>query len=89
MMKLVYMGVDYNSIFNKVTEDMMTYNLIPGKEYDIKEELDRMWIVDAYLPDMFGLHRTSRIIDKGLVNLFFKPLTEIRDNKLNEILKCT
>ena len=78
--KLAYIGP-----FNDGTgldDHVKTYNLTPGKEYSLRNEWGAVWVV----MDHQGSDISERPIDMSVVNLYFKPLSQLRDDKLNEIL---
>jgi hypothetical protein len=54
------------------------YNLIPYKEYEIY----------CHQPNWFikNTQSNTMVIDKNHIEMYFKPLSEIRNNKINRIL---
>jgi hypothetical protein len=76
---LVYIGITDRNLegFMSGNGIMSSYDLTPGKEYDIIEDSGLVWVVDN--------KGHERAINGHLVPLYFKQLSELRDNKLTEL----
>lgn len=63
--------------------EMSEYNLEPGKVYSIHSLGQMRWIDTK--PDTVNSPMSE--ITKQLISCFFKTVSELRDDKINEILK--
>ena len=79
--KLVYIGADSAIVNNAKSQ----YNLTFGKEYNIMEEIDTHGSAWFWINDDTNLG-WGQPISKMLVDIHFKPLCEIRDDKLKTLL---
>ena len=80
--RLVYMGLleRQSSNFVSANNVISSYRLVKGKQYDV-------WIDGGlyYIVENYGRGEPLNI-SLQLLNLYFKPLSEIRNNKIDEIL---
>jgi len=80
--KLVYMGLlkRQSSNFMAANSMISSYRLVKGKQYDVWVDRGLYYIVENY-----G-HGEPLNISLQLLNLYFKPLSEVRNNKIDKIL---
>jgi hypothetical protein len=82
--QFVYIGVSEELWVSPATSnhvgipDMSVYNLIQGKTYTISSDVGMIWLTNDQGYEL--------AITKEMVKIYFRPLSEIRNNKLNEIL---
>jgi hypothetical protein len=81
-MKYIYLGLIHsqNADIQYADNEMYSYNLVVGKVYVISGTSGLFRYIGTIDNDI--MHRIS----KRLVDIYFKPLDEVRNNKISEIL---
>lgn len=75
---MVFMGIENDSLVPlRIKNSLSGYNIIVGKVYKFYYELGRHWII---IDDV-----VECIVDRDMMK-YFKPLPEVRNNKIDEIL---
>jgi len=82
-MKYIYLGLIHsqNADIQYADNEMYSYNLVVGKVYVISGTSGLFKYIGTIDNDI--MHRP---ISKRLVDIYFKPLDEVRNNKISEIL---
>lgn len=82
-MKYIYLGLIHsqNADIQYADNEMYSYNLIVGKVYIISGAYGLFRYIGTVDNDV-----QHRPISKRLVDIYFKPLDEVRNNKIGEIL---
>ena len=82
-MKYIYLGLIHsqNADIQYADNEMYSYNLVVGKVYVISSTSGLFRYIGTIDNDI--MHRP---ISKRLVDIYFKPLDEVRNNKISEIL---